>query len=214
MTTVVRKNIFEDERAGRIYRMAAQMFYEKGFDATSMNEIAEAVKLTKPGLYYHVGKKQELLFAIMSYALDHLDSEVVEPARAVSDPAERLRVIVARHAGLLTQGVSAPAILIDEVGGLSEPQRDEIVGRKRAYFDFLRGTLDELAAQGRLRPLDTTVATFSLLGMVMWISRWYDPDGRLPREDVVRDVTEIALAGMLHGTTAVPVEVARAAAAG
>ncbi len=192
-------DLFEDERAGNIYRTAARMIYEKGFDATSMNEIAEAVELTKPGLYYYVKGKKELLFAIMGFAMDLLDSEVVGPAQKLDDPVERLRLIVGRHARLLTRETSAVAILIDETGGLSDEQRIAITRRKRAYFELLRGTLDQLAAEGRLRPVDPTTAAFSLLGMLMWLARWYDPPGRLKPDEVVRDVTEIAVASVLAG---------------
>lgn len=197
MRAIRTPDLFEDERAGKIYRTAARMIYEKGFDATSMNEIAEAVELTKPGLYYYVKGKKELLFAIMGFAMDLLDSEVVGPAQQIEDPAERLRIIVRQHARLLTRETSAVAILIDETGGLSDEQRISITGRKRAYFELLRQTLERLAADGRLRPVDPTTAAFSLLGMLMWLARWYDPSGRLKPEEVVRDVTEIAVASVL-----------------
>lgn len=197
MQAIRTPDLFEDERAGNIYRTAARMIYEKGFDATSMNEIAEAVELTKPGLYYYVKGKKELLFAIMGFALDRLDSEVVAPAQACADLEERLRTIVRQHARLLTREAGAVAILIDETGGLSEEQRLQITRRKRAYFDFLRQTLEKLAAAGRLRPVDPTTAAFSLLGMLMWLARWYDPAGRLAPEEVVRDVTEIAVSSVL-----------------
>ena len=95
--------LFDDDRAGEIYRTAAQMIYEKGFGSTSMNEIAEAVQLTKPGLYYYVKGKKELLFSIMNFAMDRLDEEVVGPAREIADPQERLRWIVRQHARLLTE---------------------------------------------------------------------------------------------------------------
>ncbi len=190
-------NLFDNTRSGFIYRTAAQMIYEKGFDATSMNEIAEALELTKPGLYYHVGGKKQLLYSIMDFAMDLLDANVVEPARLITDPEQRLRAIISEHARLLTHEAGALAILIDEDAGLAAKDRDAIVQRKRDYFEFLRQTLEELAAAGRLRPIDTTVAAFSLLGMVMWISRWYDFKGRLDGEQVIGDVTEIALGGML-----------------
>lgn len=190
-------SLFDDERSGVIYRTAAQMIYEKGFDAISMNEIAKALDLTKPGLYYHVKGKKQLLFSIMDFAMDLLDTNVIEPAKSIDDPEERLRLIITEHARLLTHEAGALAILIDEDAGLTGVQREEIVTRKRAYFDLLRQTLDEIKAQGRLRPTDSTVAAFSLLGMVMWISRWYDPKGRLDSEQVLRDVTEIALGGMV-----------------
>lgn len=191
------QQLFNDERAGAIYRTAARMIYENGFDATSMSQIADAVQLTKPGLYYYVKGKKELLFAIMSFAMDLLETEVIRPAEKIADPVERLRAIVAEHARLLTYDQGTLAILIDEVDRLSEEYRRKIVGRKRDYLDFVRGTLEELRRAGRLRDVDTTVAAFSVLGMVMWLSRWYSADGRLRSSEVVRDVTEIALGGLL-----------------
>ncbi len=190
-------SLFDDERSGFIYRTAAQIIYEKGFDATSMNEIAEALDLTKPGLYYHVKGKKQLLFSIMNFAMELLDDNVITPAKSVADPEERLRLIIFQHARLLTHEAGALAILIDEDAGLESDQREVIRRRKRAYFDLIRQTLEELRAQGRLRPIDITVAAFSLLGMVMWLSRWYDPRGRLDSLQVVRDVTEIAIGGMV-----------------
>lgn len=190
--------LFDNERAGAIYRTAAQMIYENGFNATSMSQIADAVQLTKPGLYYYVKGKKELLHAIMAFAMDLLETEVVRPAEKIDDPAERLRVVVAEHARLLTHEQGTLAILIDEVDGLSEKYRQEIVGRKRRYFDFVRSTLEELRQAGRLRDVDTTVAAFSMLGMVMWLSRWYSSDGRLRGSEVARDITEIALGGLLR----------------
>ncbi len=200
------RDLLNDRRAGGIYRTAVQMISEKGFAATSMNEIAEAVELTKPGLYYYVKGKQELLFAIMSFALDRLDAEVAEPARRIAEPEDRLRAIVRRHARLLTRepaAASTVAILMDEMRGLAPARRAEIERRKRAYFELLRDTLDELRAAGRLLPVDTTVAAFSLLGMVMWLVRWYDPEGRLPSADLVRDLTEIAAASVLRPEPAI-----------
>ena len=190
--------LFDDDRAGNIYRTAARMIYERGFDATSMNDIAEAVKLTKPGLYYYVKGKKELLFSIMSFAMDLLERNVVEPAEQIADPASRLHAIICEHARLLTlESSNAIAVLIDEVEGLGESYRRRIKERKRRYFDFVRSTLEELRAAGRLREVDTTVATFSLLGMVMWLSRWYAKNGRLESDEVVHDIATIALGGAL-----------------
>ncbi len=190
--------LFDNDRAGNIYRTAAQMIYERGFDATSMNDIADAVKLTKPGLYYYVKGKKELLFSIMNFAMDLLERSVVEPAQKISDPALRLQAIIREHARLLTlESSSAIAVLIDEVEGLGEEYRRRIKERKRRYFDFVRASLDELRDAGRLREVDTTVATFSLLGMVMWLSRWYAKKGRLESDEVVDDITVIALGGAL-----------------
>lgn len=194
-------HLFEDERAGSIYRTAARIIYEKGFDATSMSEIAEALGMTKPGLYYYVKGKKELLFSLMRFAMDRLDAEVIRPATEVADPAERLRTIVSRHARLLTSEREAGvlAILMDEVGGLSDEQRRTIVRRKRAYFELVRDTVDAVVQGGENPTVDPTVAAFSLLGMVMWLSRWYDRSGPLTRDQVVDHLTEIALSAVGHG---------------
>ena len=201
-STVAPAGLFDDERACKIYRTAAQMIYEKGFDATSMNAIAEAVDLTKPGLYYYVKGKKELLFSIMSFAMDLLEREVVQPAKTLDDAEDRLRMIVGRHARLLTHETGPVAILIDEVAGLSDEQRETITRRKRAYFEFIRETLEALKADGRLHKVDTTTATFSLLGMLMWICRWYQPGGPRNADQVVADITEMAVQGLVSGLPA------------
>jgi hypothetical protein len=67
-------------------------------------------------------------------------------------------------------------------------------------FELVRSTLEELRGQGRLRSVNTTVAAFSLLGMVMWIARWYSAEGPLSREQVAEDIASIALSAVLTGT--------------
>jgi len=80
----------DDRRAKDIYRRAAVIIRDKGFDATSMGDIADAVDLTKGGLYYYIKGKQALLYAIMSFALERVENEVLEPALSVDDPETRL----------------------------------------------------------------------------------------------------------------------------
>lgn len=192
--------LFDDERAGKIYRVAAQMIHRRGFASTSMAHIADAVTLTKPGLYYYVKGKKELLFSIMRYAMDLLDREVMERAAPLEDPEQRLRAIVGHHAHLLMRDEhGALGILIDEVAGLADEQRVEIIRRKRRYFDFVRDTIAALHGRRGLTSIDPTVAAFSVLGMIMWLSRWYDAAGPLPRDTVAENITEIALAGVLAG---------------
>jgi hypothetical protein len=67
----------------------------------------------------------------------------------------------------------------------------------RVYFDLIRDTLRELKASGRLRTIDPTVATFSLLGMILWLPRWFRQGGRLDQEAVANAIAEFALGGLL-----------------
>jgi AcrR family transcriptional regulator len=189
-------------RLSEIYRVAAQIICEKGYDATSMSEIADAVGITKAGVYHHVPGKRDLLFAIMSYGLDSLENEVITPARAISDAEQRLRAIIITHSRLITDHSMSEGnpvtIVIDEVAGLTPAHRRKIDQRKRAYVDLVRGTLKQLKEEGKLRNVDVTVAAFSLFGMILWLSRWYHPDGPLSSEQVAEEVSKIAMAGLLR----------------
>ncbi len=191
----------DGDRTIEIYTKAAEIFHAQGFDATSMSTIAAAVELTKAGLYYYIESKEDLLFAIMDYAMGRLESTVIEPSRALDDPTERLLSIIARHGRLLTEGNKAITILTDEIEGLKPKHRKQILDRKRVYFEFVRGTLDELAAAGRLRPVDTTAATFSLFGTLLWLPRWFSPGGRLSSEQVIAEISKIATGGLLRDAT-------------
>ena len=193
----------EPDRLAEIYRAAAQVICEKGYDATSMNEIAEAAGITKAGLYHHISGKRNLLFQIMNFGLDALEEEVIVPARAISDAEQRLRTIISSHAQLITsrstpQGNNPVTIVVDEVAGLTPGQRRKINQRKRAYVDLIRDTLKQLQENGKLTEVDVTAAAFSLVGMILWLSRWYNPAGRLTPEQVSEEVTKIALGGLLR----------------
>lgn len=90
------------DRVDTIYRAAAQIICDKGYDATSMNDIAEAVGLTKSGLYHHISGKRNLLFRIMNFGMDSLEEQVILPARAIPDAERRLRAIINNHVTLIT----------------------------------------------------------------------------------------------------------------
>src|ERR1044071_5780578 len=161
----------EPGRLGEIYRVAAQIICEKGYDATSMNDIAEAVGITKAGIYHHIPGKKDLLFQIMNFGLDELDEEVIVPAQAIADAEQRLRRIIANHVRLITnrstpQGNNPVTIVVEEVAGLTPAHRRKIDQRKRAYVDLVRETLEELKGEGKLSEVDVTTAAFSLLGMI------------------------------------------------
>jgi AcrR family transcriptional regulator len=181
-----------------MYRTAAQMFRDRGFDATSVSDIARALGLTKAGLYHHFESKEALLFEIMMFGLDKVRDEVIVPVRTIHDPEERLRQLVVRHARITTRGQGAVAHLSDEIRALPPAARKQIEQRMRVYFDLIRDTLDELDEAGRLRSLDTTVATFGLIGMILWLPRWFRQDGRLTQDDVAESIATLALGGIVR----------------
>lgn len=187
-------------RKSDILRKAAQVFLELGYDATSMNVVAERADVTKMGLYYHFDSKQELLFSIMSYAMDVLERATLAASEAARDSKERLRNLIHTLATQTTEQEDGAFVIlvIDETNALEGEDRKIITARKRAYVETIRAALEALDAEGQLRRLDTTVAAFTLVGMVLWLSKWYEKAGRVSPEDVADQVTEMALAAVLQ----------------
>jgi TetR/AcrR family transcriptional regulator, cholesterol catabolism regulator len=189
-------------RQEQIYFEAARLFVEKGFDGASMSDLAKAVGVTKAGLYHFVESKEELLYTIMSFGMDRLAETVTDPGRAIADPYERLETMVRLHVRNIgeaqTEHGNPITMVVNESAGLSDEHRAEIDARKRDYVDLMRHTLDELSAAGRLREgMDTTVAAFSLIGMVIWITHWHRPGGRLSFEAVEDQLVGLALNAVL-----------------
>jgi TetR/AcrR family transcriptional regulator, cholesterol catabolism regulator len=196
MTAHDRIAVQREGRAAEVYRTAAEIILQKGYDATSVNDIAQALGITKAGLYHYIHGKTQLLFDIMQYGLNELDREVARPAAKIQDPEARLRFMIAMHARIVTRGHGAVTILVDEARALTPAQNRKVTRKKREYFDFLRATLQELKDAGKLRDVNLSVAAFSLLGMINWLSRWYRAEGKLDEKHVSESIVDIALNGL------------------
>ena len=184
------------DKTQEICLTAAQIFFSKGYNATSLNDIADTLNITKAGLYYYFGSKQELLYRIISLGLDSVQLEVLDPARDIADAEERLRFIILNHARLSAGGNHAVIIISHEDNELSFYQREETLKRRREYFDFIRDTLADLKDEGKLREIDLTTATFTILGMIIWLARWFSPSGKMSVEKVCEEVCEMAIRGV------------------
>jgi AcrR family transcriptional regulator len=189
-----------NHRKTKILRQAARIFFENGYSATSMNQIADRCQITKPGLYYHFKSKQELLFSVMSLALEVLEKSTLAATLTAHNNEDRLRRIINTHARMVTEeSDGAFTILVtQETGALTPEDRRIIDHRMRAHLELVRGTLEELRNEGKLRQVDTAAAAFSILGMVVWIARWYRPTGTLDAAEVADQVTDLALSAVLR----------------
>ena len=196
-TTTLKKSTKKDVRLSEIYYLAAQLIHERGYDATSLQDIAKAVGLAKAGLYHYVATKEQLLFGVMNYAMDRVQTDVIEPASGVKDLAERMRQIIERYAHLIIDDGQAITLVINEATGLTTAHQRKITARRRAFYDFVRATVSQLKEQGLAPVLDVSVTALSLFGVMMWLAHWYQPDGRLTREQVVAEITELTVNRML-----------------
>ena len=187
-----------NSRRAEICRKAAQIFHDRGFDATSVSDIARALGMTKAGLYHYFTSKEALLFEIMVFGLERVHDEVLVPVRAIRDPETRLRQLIVRHARITTRARGAVAFLVDETRALPPAQRKKVEDRMRIYVSLVRDTLAELRKTGRLRDVDPTAAAFSTIGMILWLPRWFRLGGRLSPEEVADEIANIALGGLLQ----------------
>jgi len=187
-------------RKTEILRRSAHLFLERGFEVTSLVDIANAIGISKAGLYYHFSSKQELLAAIINHAQDIHENEVQkELAGSRSGDEEELRRLIHAHAMMMTREDDAAfAILaVDEMRSLLPADRAQIARRKRTYLNLIRERLERLAAAGRLRDVDITTATHTLAGMVLWLPKWYRQPGRLSAGQMADEITELAMHAVL-----------------
>ena len=195
-----------DGRRTQILRQAALTFLHNGYDASSMSQIADGCGITKPGLYYHFRGKQDLLFAIMNHAMDLLEERSLADMLSATSHEARLRSILHSHVRLITEleDGALTILVVTERNALRPEDRRIIEQRVRSYTALIRATLEGLRAAGRLREIDSAVATMTLLGLMVWTSRWYRRSGQLTGDEIADQVTELGLASVLREPTESP----------
>ena len=182
-----------------ICRIAARVFYEKGFDGASMQDIADAVGLTKAGLYHHVGSKDRLLFEIMNYGMDILQETVLNRIESITDPREKLRQVIVGHIDLIVRARDMEiTVILHENRSVKGELREKINVRKRQYIRFLAGLIEQVQRQSEGPPLvSARLAAFALLGMVNWLYQWYRPGGSVEQEELSGKYADFFFRGLL-----------------
>jgi len=180
-----------------ILETAARLICRDGYEATSMQRIADACELTKAGVYHHVRSKEHLLLEIMSYGMDVFEEQVLSRVIPIADPVERLRECMQRHIHLITSGRDKEiTIILHEHATLTGAPQEEINARKKRYVRFLESSFREAIRQGRIRRVDPKVAAFSFLGTINWIYKWFRPDGEISGDRLAREMPELFFGGL------------------
>ncbi|MDD5544748.1 MAG: TetR/AcrR family transcriptional regulator [Acidobacteriia bacterium] len=178
-----------------IYDIAAQVFHKRGYDSTSMSDIAHAARLTKAGLYHHIASKEMLLYTILNYGMDLTDEIVMRPVLEIRDPLERLKQLIARHLRLILQERNHEVtVILHEDKSLRGTLRKKMNERKKHYIDFVEKVVAGVLP--RRRKSKARIAAFALLGMMNWCYQWYRPGGRITVPALVNGMTEIFLHGV------------------
>jgi TetR/AcrR family transcriptional regulator, cholesterol catabolism regulator len=193
-----------------ILRTAARLFQQRGYDATSMNDVAAALKLSKGGLYHHFQGKDEILFEIMNHAMEITQERVIAPVRALADPEERLRALIRLHIEVvLSPRDREITVMLHENHPLPPTLRKRINARKKEYIHFVEELIAEVLKDAQKNPqknaernrtlkgsVGPRAAAFALLGMINWIYQWYKPEGELQTNNLVPQFTEFVFGGI------------------
>ena len=182
-----------------ICRIAARVFFEKGYDGASMQDIALAVGLTKAGLYHHVGSKDCLLFEIMNYGMDTLQENVIDRVKAIADPRETLRQAIIGHIDLVVRARDVEiTVILHENRSLKGALRRKINARKKRYIQMLEDLIAQVQhREGGKPPISPRLAAFALLGMVNWLYQWYQADGPIKQPELAESYVSFFFRGLL-----------------
>lgn len=171
--------------------VAAQVFTERGYDGTSMEDLARVTGITKSSIYHHVQSKEEILRFGLDRALDALFAVFDEPESRSGPAVERLRHVVRRTVEVLVAELPYVTLLLRVRGNTATEQA--AMDRRRAFDRQVRGLFAEAIADGDLRAdLDPALTERLVFGMINSMVEWYRP--RSESETSVDDLVAAVLA--------------------
>src|SRR5947208_4868550 len=153
-----------------ILRTAARLFQQRGYHATSMNDVASALKLSKGGLYHHFQSKDEILFNLMDHAMDITQERVINGVRDIADPEERLRMLIRRHIEVvLSVRDREITVMLHENHPLPPSLRRRINARKKDYVHFVESIFaDDHSAHHYRGCVSPRESSLSPIGQYNW----------------------------------------------
>lgn len=166
-----------------VLHAAVEMFNEKGFHSTSLDEVALALNVTKPTIYHYFDSKDEILFECVRLGLQGV-SEAIERVEAAGGAGiERLRALIHEYVIIMTHDFGK-CITRTADHELSPTTRAEFRRLKREIDAAVRRVIKEGMEDGSICPGDPRLVTFCIAGALNWVARWYEEDGTLRPEDI------------------------------
>ena len=186
-------------RAG-ILTAAADLFRQRGYRATTLDEIARRIGVSKPTLYGYFRSKEELLAAIFHRAMSLFERDLGAIRASGDDPVAQLRRVIRFHVGAVIAERSFLAVFFSEEANLPAELGRAIRRRKARYDRTVRAIVDAGVRNGSLRVANPRLLVFALLGMANWVYQWYNPAGRWDADTIANSF--IAL--LEHGYVSTP----------
>ena len=188
----MRRELVENE----MYEHAIRLFAERGFAGTSLQDIAEAMGITRPALYYYVKSKDELLAKLAADVAGGSAAEMAElVARPELDAVGKLRGIARLTVVRLAHQPDRFRLLIRSEAELPPEIRESYDASRRAVLKTVIEVVEQGIVAGQLRPVDARVAAFAVIGMCNWVAWWFRP-GRDDVDAVADQLADMALAAV------------------
>ena len=187
-----------DQKLEFILRSAARIFAEKSYHSTSMRDISRATNVSLAGLYHYCKSKEELLFLIQDNCFGRVLERLEQRLQDVEDPIAKLGIFIENHLSFFAANMAEMKVLSHEAESLRGDLYTHVSTRKDNYTKLARKILREVQETGNSKePIDLTVATYALFGMMNWIYNWYDPQGKLKVSDLADNVMKLFLNGFM-----------------
>lgn len=184
-----------DDQRELILSRAATLFANRGYPATSMNEVALACGLSKATLYHYYRDKYTLLVSIAEGHVQRLHALVAEVAAERLTHEQRLRELIRRIVEEYADAQYAHRVLTEDVKFLDEADRERVLGKEREVVaGFARAVAalrPDLKKAALAKPL-----TMLLFGMINWMFTWMKPDGALDHAAIAPIVADLFLGGL------------------
>ena len=188
-----------------MYEQASRLFAERGFAGTSLQDIAEAMGMTRPALYYYVKSKDELLAKLVTEITEGSAAEIKSVVEGSDiDAVTKLRKIARMLAfGRATQPARFLLLERSEAelpSGLAEAHE----AAKRSTLHDLMHVIEEGVAKGQFRPVDPRVAALAVIGMCNWVAWWYHPGAGRNEADTAEQLADLAVAMIVQASERTP----------
>jgi AcrR family transcriptional regulator len=179
---------------GELIRQAAlELFAERGYPATTMEEIGRTAGIRGPSIYRHYSSKQQLLVEIMTATMDTLISEQQLAVRSSSDVVDRLRRMAEAHVRYHARHRLEAFVGNREIHNLEQGNREAVLRQRQTYERGLRAVIEAGMAEGRFHVGSARIASYAILDMGMGISAWFKSTGELSESSIVYEYGEFAL---------------------
>jgi AcrR family transcriptional regulator len=176
---------------------ACQLFASRGFDGTSIRDIANAVGISNAALYHYFADKDELLARIVISVIERQCAMMEDRIRPDDSPGERLRAFMRAYADFFEANMSESIASSRSFSALeNSAQRERAIYWRDRYENMLRAIIREGMESGEFREGDVALTGRAVLSCLNWMYRWYSPGGSLTPRDIVDAYAEILIGGV------------------